>query len=93
MEDLALMGLGESERKLLAVFLLHGRDGRAITVESLAATVGVPDHSKELTTALRNLARADSLNKPAETLFLVRRLHFGSPGQFRCDRMPTRQKR
>jgi hypothetical protein len=34
----------------------HGREGRAITMESLAANVGMPGHSRELTTALRSLA-------------------------------------
>jgi hypothetical protein len=56
MEDLPLTGLGEIERKLIAIFVRHGREGRAITMESLAANAGMPGHSKELTTALRSLA-------------------------------------
>ena len=53
MEDLPPTGLGETERKLIAIFVRHGREGRAITMESLAANAGMPGHSKELTTALR----------------------------------------
>src|ERR1700756_1854391 len=56
MEDLPLTGLGDTERKLIQVFVRHGREGRAITTESLAANVGMPGHSRELTTALRSLA-------------------------------------
>src|ERR1700747_1131802 len=56
MDDLRLTGLGETERKLIAIFVRHGREGRAITMQSLAANAGMPDHSKELTTALRSLA-------------------------------------
>jgi hypothetical protein len=56
MEDLPLTGLGDTERKLIQVFVRHGREGRAITMESLAANVGMPGHSRELTTALRSLA-------------------------------------
>jgi hypothetical protein len=56
MEDLPLTGLGKTERKLIAIFVRHGREGRAITMESLAANAGMPGHSRELTTALRSLA-------------------------------------
>ena len=56
MEDLPLTDLGDTERKLIAIFVRHGREGRAITMQSLAANAGMPDHSKELTTALRSLA-------------------------------------
>ena len=52
MEDLPPTGLGETERKLIAIFVRHGREGRAITMESLAANAGMPGHSKELTTAI-----------------------------------------
>jgi hypothetical protein len=45
-----------TERKLLAVFERHGPDGRAITIDSLAAHVGMPKHARELAVALRNLA-------------------------------------
>jgi hypothetical protein len=56
MKDLLLSDLGEQERKLFATFVRYGRDGRAITIESLAATTGMPVNSQELTMALRNLA-------------------------------------
>lgn len=56
MEDLPLTSLGDTERKLIQVFVRHGREGRAITMESLAANAGMLGHSKELTTALRSLA-------------------------------------
>lgn len=41
MEGLPFSELGESERKLLAVFARFGRDDRAITVESLAVHTGM----------------------------------------------------
>jgi DNA-binding Lrp family transcriptional regulator len=56
MKDQALTELQECERKILDVFVRHGRDGRAITMESLAASAGISVSSRELTTALKDLA-------------------------------------
>lgn len=56
MEDLSLSELQENERKLLAVFVRHGGDGRAITMESLAVNGHISTDSSAFTTALKNLA-------------------------------------
>jgi hypothetical protein len=56
MGDLPFSELGEPERRLLAVFARYGRDGRAITVESLAAHTAMPVNSRELAGALGKLA-------------------------------------
>jgi|GEM_PF-5586916 hypothetical protein len=55
MSDVPLSNLGEFERKLLAVFVRYGRDGRAITLQSLAAHTGMPVNAQELVKALREL--------------------------------------
>jgi hypothetical protein len=86
MEDLPLTDLGDTERKLIAIFVRHGREGRAITMQSLAANAGMPDHSKELTTALRSLA-ARGLIKRAGADPIP-----GAPVAFRLSRpIPVRQ--
>jgi hypothetical protein len=56
METLVFDDVRATERKLLAVFERHGPDGRAITIDSLAANVGVPKHARALAMALSNLA-------------------------------------
>jgi len=63
-ENLSLSGLQESERRLLAVFARHGRDGRGITIESLAVNAGMSASHRELTSALQSLI-AHGLIKPA----------------------------
>jgi hypothetical protein len=55
MDNLVLAELGETERGLLAIFVRYGRDGRALTTQSLAANAGLPADSKRLPTALNNL--------------------------------------
>src|SRR5438876_5981989 len=55
MDNLVLAELGETERSLLAIFVRYGRDGRALTTQSLAANAGLPADSKRLPTALNNL--------------------------------------
>jgi hypothetical protein len=86
MEDLPLSGLKENERKLLAVFVRHGRDGRAITMESLAANAHISTDSPELTTALKNLAARGFVKRaggdpipgaPVAFRLSVARQHFG----------------
>jgi hypothetical protein len=56
MDILSLAELGETERRLLAIFVQHGRDGRALTMQSLAANAGMAVESKRLAMALNNLA-------------------------------------
>src|SRR5438270_810563 len=56
MDDLPLTELGDTERRLLSVFIRYGRDGRAFTTQSLAVNAGVPADSWGLATALNNLA-------------------------------------
>jgi hypothetical protein len=56
MDILSLAELGETERRLLAVFVQYGRDGRALTTQSLAANAGMAVESKRLAMALNNLA-------------------------------------
>jgi hypothetical protein len=56
MDILSLAELGETERRLLAIFVQYGRDGRALTTQSLAANAGMAVDSKRLAMALKNLA-------------------------------------
>jgi hypothetical protein len=56
MKNMPFDDVGAIEKRLLAVFERHGLDGRAITIDSLAANVGMPKHARELAVALRNLA-------------------------------------
>ena len=50
-------GLSEAERKLLGVFARYGTEGRAITLESLAATAAMNAHSQDFKSALAGLER------------------------------------
>lgn len=45
----------EIERKLRAVLERHGSDGRAITVQTLAANAGMPKQPREFAMALQHL--------------------------------------
>ncbi|MDX3965557.1 MAG: hypothetical protein QHD01_03035 [Bradyrhizobium sp.] len=47
--------LQQIQRKLLAAFERHGSDGRAITLQSLAASVVAHTNAKELRLALKDL--------------------------------------
>lgn len=47
--------LQQIQRKLLAAFERHGSDGRAITLQSLAASVGAHGNAKEFRLALKDL--------------------------------------
>lgn len=93
MEDLPLTGFGDTERKLIQVFVRHGREGRAITMESLAANAGMPGHSKELTTALRSLAARGLIIRAGTDPILARQSRFGFPGRYLCARIPSRRAR
>jgi hypothetical protein len=54
------------ERKLLAAFERHGADGRAMTVESLAATAGIAGRAKELALALAHLVERGLIRRAGE---------------------------
>jgi hypothetical protein len=58
--------LEQIERRLLAAFERHGNDGRAITIESLAATAGVAGHAKELALALEHLVERGLVRRAGE---------------------------
>ena len=60
MKNMPFDDVGAIEKRLLAVFK-HGLDGRAITIDSLAANVGMPKHARELAVALRNLAAGGAI--------------------------------
>lgn len=61
MKNLPFDDVGAIEKRLLAVFERHGLNGRAITIDSLAANVGMPKHARELAVALRNLAAGGAI--------------------------------
>jgi hypothetical protein len=87
MSDRPLGDLGESERKLLAVFVRYGRDGRAITLQSLAAHSGMPMNARELATALRNLSARGLIKRGGGDPLP------GSPVAFRLSRpLPGRER-
>jgi hypothetical protein len=54
------------ERKLLAAFERHGGDGRAITIESLAASADTPGRTRELALALKNLVDRGLVRRAGE---------------------------
>jgi hypothetical protein len=86
MDDLPLTELGDTERRLLSVFIRCGRDGRAFTTQSLAATAGVPADSWGLATALNNLAVRGLIKRGGRDLLP------GSPIASRLSRPMPRQK-
>jgi hypothetical protein len=55
MERAIPLDLQQIERRLLAAFERHGGDGRAITLQSLAASVGAHANAKEFKLALKDL--------------------------------------
>ena len=61
MKNLLFDDVGTIEKRLRAVFERHGLDGRAITIDCLAANVGMPKHARELVVALRNLAAGGAI--------------------------------
>jgi hypothetical protein len=75
--DRVLADLGPDERKLLAVFARHGRDGRAITTASLAAHAGFGLDRKRLSEALGKLAGRDLITEGGDDPFI------GSPVAYR----------
>ncbi len=86
MDNLPLAELGETERRLLAIFVRYGRDGRALTTQSLAANAGLPADSKRLATALNNLAVRGLIKRGGGDPLP------GSPIAFRLTRpMPRRE--
>jgi hypothetical protein len=89
MDDQVLAELGQDERKLLAVFARHGRDGRAITTASLAVHAGLAADRKrpEYDSALRNLVARGLIREGGGDPFV------GSPVAYRLVRsMPGRQR-
>lgn len=58
--------LQQIEGKLLAAFERHAADGRAMTIESLAATAGVAGRPKELALALKHLIERGLLQRAGE---------------------------
>ena len=55
MKNVILNDPQQLEHRLLKLFERHGSDGRAITLESLAANVGMQQQAKDLLLALGNL--------------------------------------
>jgi hypothetical protein len=80
MDDRVLADLGPDERKLLAVFARHGRDGRAITTASLAAHAGFGVDRKRLSEALGKLAGRGLITEGGDDPFI------GSPVAYRLVR-------
>ncbi|WP_234683735.1 hypothetical protein [Bradyrhizobium monzae] len=58
--------LQQIEGKLLAAFERHAADGRAMTIESLAATAGIAGRPKELALALKHLIERGLLKRAGE---------------------------
>jgi hypothetical protein len=86
MDDHSLAELGQDERKVLAVFVHHGRDGRAITTASLAVHAGFAADRQRLAAALRNLAARGLITEGGDDPFA------GAPVAYRLTRpMPRRQ--
>jgi hypothetical protein len=81
MDDHVLAELGPEERKLLAVFARHGRDGRAITTASLAAHAGFTLDRRRLSEALGELAGRGLITEGGDDPFI------GSPVAYRLVRM------
>jgi hypothetical protein len=87
MDILSLAELGETERRLLATFVQYGRDGRALTTQSLAANAGMAVESKRLAMALNNLAVRGLSSEAAETRFPARPSHFDFPVRYSASRV------
>ncbi len=66
MEKAIPIDLQQIERKLLAAFERHGSDGRAITIESLAASIGAHRNAKELRLALKDLVDRGLVRRAGE---------------------------
>jgi hypothetical protein len=86
MDILSLAELGETERRLLAIFVQFGRDGRALTTQSLAAIAGMAVDSKRLATALNNLAARGLIERGGGDPLP------GSPIAFRISRPMSRRE-
>jgi hypothetical protein len=86
MDILSLAELGETERRLLAIFVQFGRDGRALTTQSLAAIAGMAVDSKRLATALNNLAARGLIERGGGDPLP------GSPIAFRLSRPMSRRE-
>jgi pimeloyl-ACP methyl ester carboxylesterase len=80
MDDRVLANLGSDERKLLAVFARHGRDGRAITPASLMAHACFGLDRKRLSEALGKLAGRGLITQGGDDPFI------GSPVAYRLVR-------
>jgi hypothetical protein len=85
MEPHPLHGLERDEHKLLAVFKRFGRDGRAITLASLAVHAGTD--SRRLLAALRNLATRGLIQEAGGDPFI------GSPAAYRLSPALTERPR
>lgn len=66
MEKTIPIELQQIERKLLAAFERHGSDGRAITLQSLAASVGAHGNAKEFRLALKDLVDRGLVRRAGE---------------------------
>jgi hypothetical protein len=60
-------------------------------MQSLAANAGMPDHSKELTTALRSLAARGLIKRAGADPIPGAPVDFGSPGRYLCTKIPSRR--
>lgn len=81
MESGTSANLQQIERKLLAAFERHAADGRAMTIESLAATAGIAGRPKVLTLALKHLIERGLLRRAGEDPIPARQLHFALSGR------------
>ncbi|QOZ26737.1 MULTISPECIES: hypothetical protein [Bradyrhizobium] len=66
METWTSTNLQQIEHRLLAAFERHGRDGRAMTLESLAASTGMVGRANELALALKHLAARGLIRRAGE---------------------------
>ena len=66
MERAIPIDLQQIERKLLAAFERYGSDGRAITLQSLATSVGTHGNAKEFRLALKDLVGRGLVRRAGE---------------------------
>lgn len=79
MERAIPLDLQQIERRLLAAFERHGGDGRAITLQSLAASVGAHANAKEFKLALKDLIDRGLVRRAGEDPIPGSPIAFGLP--------------
>ncbi|UWU75382.1 hypothetical protein N2603_35905 [Bradyrhizobium huanghuaihaiense] len=80
MKNVILNDPQQLERRLLKLFERHGSNGRAVTLESLAANVGMQQQAKDLLLALGNLVTRGLVKRAGDNPIP------GSPVAFRLVR-------